>query len=482
MREMRGLLLVARLLLAAVFAVAGFTKLADRAGTVESIANFGVPSLFARPVAWLLPLWELACAAALIPSASARWAAGATFATLLVFIAAIAISLARGRRPDCHCFGQLHSAPVGWTTVARNAALAAVAVFIVWQEPLLRAVTVTSAAGEPGRVDSVSAVLAWIAAGLASFTLYLVVQVLRQTGRLLVRIETIEAKLGIAPAALPQGLPVDSAAPGFTARDLDDAIIKIDAARDFANPTLLVFIEPGCAACDLLLPDVARWQRESADRLKTIVISRGTIGQNRNKRAKHGISNVLLQTNREVSEAYHVLGSPSAVFIAGGRIASPLASGADPIRALAARVMAPGLRRGDAAPDVKLADLRGNIIELAAMQGRRTLVLFWNPGCGFCQQMLDDIKEWERHRPAGAPALLVISTDSPEANAHQGFRSPVLLDPQFETAGLFGVSGTPSAVLLDDTGRIASDIAVGTEAVFMLANSVPAPAVPSMRA
>src|SRR5439155_13394368 len=184
-----GVLLSARLLLAAVFAVAGVTKLADRAGTAESIVNFGVPSLFARPVGWLLPLWELACAAALIPSASARWAAVATFATLLVFIAAIAISLARGRRPDCHCFGQLPSAPVGWTTVARNAALAAVAVFVVWQEPQLRDVTVITAAAEPSRV---STVLAWIAAGLASFTLYLVVQVLRQTGRLLVRIETIE--------------------------------------------------------------------------------------------------------------------------------------------------------------------------------------------------------------------------------------------------------------------------------------------------
>ena len=88
----------------------------------------------------------------------------------------------------------------------------------------------------------------------------------------------------------------------------------------------------------------------------------------------------------------------------------------------------------------------------------------------------------EIHEGQGAPALLVISTGSPEANAHQGFRSSVLLDAQFETAGLFGVSGTPSAVLLDDTGRIASDVAVGAEAVFMLANSVPASAVPSMRA
>jgi peroxiredoxin len=366
--------------------------------------------------------------------------------------------------------------------VARNAALAAVAVFIVWQAPRYPDVTVMSAAGELSRVGSLAAVLAWAAAGLASFALYLVVQVLRQNGRLLVRLEAIEARLGITHAPVPQGLPVDSAAPGFTLRDLKGATMTIDAARDLANPTLLVFVEPGCAACDLVLPDVARWQREHADRVKTLVISRGTIGQNGNKSAKHGFGNVLLQTDRETAEAYHVLGTPSAVFITGGRIASPLASGAEPIRELAARVIKPGFRRGETAPDVRLPDLRGETIDLAAMRGRSALLLFWNPTCGFCQQMLDDVKAWERRPPSGAPALLVISTGSSEANADQGFRSPVLLDAHFETAGLFGVSGTPSAVLVDERGRIASDVAVGAEAVFMLANSVPAALDPSMRA
>src|SRR5690349_19705229 len=120
---MRGVLLVARLLLAAVFAIAGVSKLADRAGTVQSIIDFGVPAMLARPVASLLPLWELACAAALIPSATALRGAIASGASLIVFIAAIAVNLARGRRPECHCFGQLHSTPVGWPTVARNTAL-----------------------------------------------------------------------------------------------------------------------------------------------------------------------------------------------------------------------------------------------------------------------------------------------------------------------------------------------------------------------
>ena len=48
----------------------------------------------------------------------------------LVFSVAIALSLARGRAPECHCFGQLHSAPAGPMTLARNAVLAALAVFV----------------------------------------------------------------------------------------------------------------------------------------------------------------------------------------------------------------------------------------------------------------------------------------------------------------------------------------------------------------
>src|SRR5437764_1451984 len=115
-------LLAARLLLAAVFAVAALTKVADRAGTRQAIMNFGLPALLAGPLGLLLPAAELAVAVALVPTVSAWWGAIGAFTLLLLFSAGIGVNLARGRRPDCHCFGQLHSEPVGWPTLARNAA------------------------------------------------------------------------------------------------------------------------------------------------------------------------------------------------------------------------------------------------------------------------------------------------------------------------------------------------------------------------
>ena len=126
-------LLVARLLLAAVFAVAALAKLADLPGSRQAMRDFGVPARLAAPLGTLLPLAELAVAVALIPRASAWWGAVGALALLLLFVAGIGVSLARGRHPDCHCFGQIHSAPAGWQTLVRNGALAAVAGFVLWQ-------------------------------------------------------------------------------------------------------------------------------------------------------------------------------------------------------------------------------------------------------------------------------------------------------------------------------------------------------------
>ena len=64
-------LLVARVLLVAVFGVAGVTKLADRAGSKQALVDFGVPASLAAPLGVLLPLAELAVAAALIPTSTA---------------------------------------------------------------------------------------------------------------------------------------------------------------------------------------------------------------------------------------------------------------------------------------------------------------------------------------------------------------------------------------------------------------------------
>jgi thiol-disulfide isomerase/thioredoxin len=130
---------------------------------------------------------------------------------------------------------------------------------------------------------------------------------------------------------------------------------------------------------------------------------------------------------------------------------------------------------GAAAPPVKLPDLSGAMVDLAEHRGTRTLVLFWNPGCGFCQRMLPDLKAWEAKTPKGAPKLVLVSSGTAEENREQGLRSPILLDQNFSVGSAFGTDGTPSAVMIDAHGRIASELAVGGPAVMKLARSTKDP-------
>jgi peroxiredoxin len=308
------------------------------------------------------------------------------------------------------------------------------------------------------------------ALGIAALQFWFSLHLLRQNGRLMLRLDALESKLGQPAAEVPRpGLPVNSAAPDFLLTAMDGETVTLAALSEIGKPLVLVFSEPDCSMCDLLLPELAKWQREFRDRIWIGLISRGGVEANRAKTKQARVENLLLQKDREVASAYRVEGTPSAVLVTGGLIASPLAEGADAIRELVSRATLPApVSKGDAVPSLRLADLAGKTLDLATLRGRRTMLLFWNPACGFCQQMLSDVKAWERDPPPGAPELVIISAGSFDANREQGFRSRVLLDPYFAAGYVFRSGGTPSALVIDEDGTVASEVGVGAQEVFAL--------------
>src|SRR2546421_11456445 len=92
-------LLIARLLLAAVFLIAGLAKLADLAGSQQALRDFGVPAKLSTPLGVLLPLAELAVALTLVPPGSAWWGGPGPLALLLLFLAGLCYNFARGGGP-----------------------------------------------------------------------------------------------------------------------------------------------------------------------------------------------------------------------------------------------------------------------------------------------------------------------------------------------------------------------------------------------
>jgi thiol-disulfide isomerase/thioredoxin len=486
----------ARCLLCVVFFAAGLAKLFDLKGSRKAITDFGLPAWSAKSLGIGLPAAEIAVALLILPSQSVRIGALGALVLTIAFSAAIAINIALGRRPDCHCFGQVHSKPVGWGTFARSGALACLAGFLAWhakshvEYSLASVVSALSAAQLTGAIFGLLVLL------LLGGLFFLVLHLFRQNGRLLLRIEALEAGQQVVQKQVPNrpvlhGLPVGTQAIPFDLPTIAGGRATLDSYLRAGKPVLLISTDPNCGPCNALMPDVATWQSALSEELTIVILSRGRSDDNRGKAREHGLSNVLVAPDHKVAEKYQALGTPTGVLIrSDGTIGSPAMGGADAIRQLvnhkawtaqglaafltamgqppAPPPPAPALPVGSVAPVFTLPDANGNAVSTAGFNGSTTALLFWNPGCGFCQRMLPQLQEWELRKAPSAPRLVLVSGGTQDANRAMGLRATVLIDEGFAVGQKFGCRGTPSAVLIDANGKLASTLVVGAPAVLSL--------------
>lgn len=310
---------------------------------------------------------------------------------------------------------------------------------------------------------------------------YAVLHVIRNYGRVLIRLEAVEERLRAAgfdldePEDVPElGLEPGASAPSFALDSVDGGQVSLDDLRATGNPVLVLFTSPTCGPCSVLMPTVAEWQRAHADALTIALLSAGQPNAVGAAATEHGLANVLLDTDLALYEAYQANGTPSAVLVGDdGRVAAWLAAGADWIESLVQQALAglgrtPGLPIGSELPDLRVARLDGSEVELHDAIERDSVLLFWNPSCGFCRS-LHDLRAREESPPAAdAPALVVVSTGEPLAVKAEGFESEVLLDPEWTVSSALGAGGTPMAVLASADGRIASGVRGGGPAVLEL--------------
>jgi len=337
------LVLALRFGLAAIFATAGIGKLLDREGSERALSDFRVPRRAIRAGAVLLPLVELAVAVGLIFPPTARWGALAALVVLLAFIWGIGSALSRGEAPDCHCFGQIHSAPAGRGTLLRNAALAGLAIVVLAAGP------------GPGVhtwvADRSAAELVAIGLGLAAL-LFAAAAV-----RFWLENRTLRGDLAAAEAGLPDvGFPVGAPAPDFALSGLDGETVTLKSLCSRGNPVAIIFVGPQCGPCWLVLPYLRRWQDTLVDRLTVVMISTGTPAENEDAIVTHGISGIFLHDGLETMHAYRVKGTPSAVMVSpAGRIISTTVEGNRAIEPLVRMTLHGGEDTAAAAPGAALA-------------------------------------------------------------------------------------------------------------------------------
>jgi peroxiredoxin len=477
-------------LLGAMFLIAAITKLAGLKEFAQTVIAFGAPRALAGPLAVTLAGLELGIAAAFLLVATAWWGSVAATLLLSAFTIAVAVNVLRGRRPPCNCFGQLSAAPIGWITVFRNAALAGAAGWLAWQGHGTSFSALTWDIPSEARWPALG--LATLAAAVAALA-WLILQLTKQNGRLLLRVEALETQVANAGRPLVAGSAMRdagnrTAAPAFALPGLNGEIATLQDLLAAGRRLLLVFSDPDCGPCTALMPHIAKWQQEFADELNVVVVSRGSVKANRAKGKAFGVNQILLQKDSEIAEAYSCSGTPGALLVAAdGSIDSPLAMGQDAIVALVNRTIGGQrliaavpqaalptrrqLRPGETVPRFELFDLNDGAVDLGGAKSDATLLIFWNPACGFCRAMLGELQRWDAIPPGNAARLVLISTGSAQDNTAMALRCPIILDGSFALGQLFGAAGTPSAVLLDAGGAVASKVAAGREEVMALVDS-----------
>ncbi len=359
-------------------------------------------------------------------------------------------------------------------------------------------------------------------------------QLLRQNGRMLLRLDALEKRLeqsdnGGDELTVP---PIGSPAPDFELPALAGGQKRLS---DFlGQPVLLIFFDPDCHFCRELMPKLAEVATRSrrgneadgqavtevhlttsaatAEQPLPLLLTTGDAEKNRQFFAGHKVDcPVLLQNDGEIAKAYQANGTPSGYLVdASGRIASELAVGAEALLKLANRGPAPqpsshpmekggqrpgeedrasrfsnhslahsrikrdGLKAGTLAPEFRLPRLAGGELSLAELRNRPVFLVFSSPHCGPCNTLAPKLEKFHRKHPD--LQVVMISRGEPAENREKvkehGLTFPVVLQRQWEISRQYAIFASPVAYLIDGDGVITSDVAAGVDPILELMTRV----------
>jgi peroxiredoxin len=336
-----------------------------------------------------------------------------------------------------------------------------------------------------------------IAGVLLAVTFSALWQLFRQNGRLLLRIESLERQLReqgipIADGAnpLPAGVPPGTLLSDFSLPSLAGPAMRLSQWQ--GERLLLIFFHPDCSFCRGFLERLAGLLKDGGKPAITLLfVSRGNAEKNRRILEEYGIEfPMLLQEDAEVSSLFSVPGTPAGYLVDENRTTvGEILVGAEQLLAALSTTGAPraakkftrsvaeskllrdGLKAGTPAPDFKLPALDDSEVSLTDYRGRKVLLVFSDPECGPCGKVAPELERI--HQAENGISVLMISRGHPDANrrkaAEQRLTFPIVLQRHWEISRLYGMFATPIAYVIDETGVIASDVAIGVEPILKLA-------------
>jgi peroxiredoxin len=350
----------------------------------------------------------------------------------------------------------------------------------------------------PGEIILAILVAAMVCGGVW-FGYHLVIQ----NGHLMLRLESLERRLaehgilseGVNPGNL--GLPPGSVLNDFALPLLEGGTMTLSQWRD--RKVALIFLSPRCKHSEKLLPDLAAVLSAGAEADPApVIVSTGSVEENRRFFAEHRIAcPILLQEDSELAALYmahatpmaylvnehgatlgHAAVGPSAILNLlrdQSRVADAPSSGhsrvVSPWSLASSRINRDGLKAGTAAPEFTLPALDGSEIALSSFRGRPVLLVFSDPDCPPCNELLPKLEQI--HRKSKDLQVLLVGRGDPEVNRNKvkklGLTFPVVLQRSWEISRAYGMFSTPIGYLVDEDGALVEDVAVGGNRILALA-------------
>ncbi len=132
-----------------------------------------------------------------------------------------------------------------------------------------------------------------------------------------------------------------------------------------------------------------------------------------------------------------------------------------------------GLSVGSQAPIFDLPNLGSERVTLGTLcaSGRPVMLIFLDPVCEPCDDLLSEMRYWQREYLSSLTIALIsretCCEDNLEKNSVQGLAN-ILLQQENEVAQAYRVVGLPTAVIVQPDGSIGSRLALGAEAIGAL--------------
>jgi len=319
----------------------------------------------------------------------------------------------------------------------------------------------------------------------------LIYQLMTQHGRILLRLEMLEARRPEAQAQTAQGYPAGTVLHDFELPALSGGEMRLSQWR--GKRLLLIFFNPDCSHCQKMVPQLAKLPASpDAGEPQVLIISTGDRSVNRRLMEEVQVP-VLLQEQGELAMLYGVPGTPAGYLVdEAGMTCAALLTGASALLAAArstessgpatkattnlthSQLLRDGLRAGTVAPDFLLPSPDGEQIALSQYRGRKVLLVFSDPECTPCNSLAPHLELAHRGNPDYQ--ILMVSRGNAELVRKKidefGFTFPVVMQRKGEISREYGIFAVPVAFLIDEAGIISREVMTGLDPILSLINQV----------